>query len=72
MLEKLIGKRGVLLVDNHQSKTPSEPSDDPGVLDKQPAAVNTSSQKPVEVGGQKGPEPTRYGDWEKAGRCTDF
>ena len=25
-----------------------------------------------EVGGQKGPEPTRYGDWEKAGRCTDF
>lgn len=27
---------------------------------------------PPEVGGQKGPEPTRYGDWEKAGRCTDF
>ena len=25
-----------------------------------------------EIGGQKGPEPTRYGDWEKAGRCTDF
>ena len=27
---------------------------------------------PPEIGGQKGPEPTRYGDWEKAGRCTDF
>jgi hypothetical protein len=27
---------------------------------------------PREIGGQKGPEPTRYGDWEKAGRCTDF
>lgn len=27
---------------------------------------------PPEVGGPKGPEPTRYGDWEKAGRCTDF
>ena len=27
---------------------------------------------PVERGGPKGPEPTRYGDWEKAGRCTDF
>ena len=26
----------------------------------------------IEYGGQKGPEPTRYGDWEKAGRCTDF
>ncbi|MGH1478143.1 MAG: DUF1674 domain-containing protein [Geminicoccales bacterium] len=25
-----------------------------------------------EIGGQKGPEPTRYGDWEKGGRCTDF
>ena len=25
-----------------------------------------------EVGGPKGPEPTRYGDWEVGGRCTDF
>ncbi len=25
-----------------------------------------------EIGGQKGPEPTRFGDWEKGGRCTDF
>ena len=25
-----------------------------------------------EVGGPKGLEPTRYGDWEKAGRCIDF
>jgi Protein of unknown function (DUF1674) len=27
---------------------------------------------PREVGGPKGPEPTRYGDWEVGGRCTDF
>ena len=27
---------------------------------------------PKEQGGPKGPEPTRYGDWEKAGRCSDF
>jgi len=27
---------------------------------------------PKEVGGKKGPEPTRYGDWESNGRCTDF
>jgi len=26
----------------------------------------------VEIGGRKGLEPTRYGDWEKNGRCTDF
>lgn len=25
-----------------------------------------------EVGGRDGPDPTRYGDWEKAGRCIDF
>ncbi len=25
-----------------------------------------------EIGGPKGPEPTRYGDWEKGGRCVDF
>lgn len=25
-----------------------------------------------EVGGRKGPDPVRYGDWEKNGRCIDF
>ncbi|GAB5388589.1 MAG: hypothetical protein Alpg2KO_15570 [Alphaproteobacteria bacterium] len=25
-----------------------------------------------EIGGPEGPEPTRYGDWEVGGRCTDF
>ena len=29
-------------------------------------------KKPKEIGGPKGLEPTRYGDWEKAGRCIDF
>ena len=28
--------------------------------------------RPKEIGGPKGPEPTRYGDWEKKGRCIDF
>jgi len=27
---------------------------------------------PEEKGGPKGPEPTRYGDWEKGGIATDF
>ena len=26
----------------------------------------------VEINGPKGPEPTRYGDWERKGRCVDF
>jgi hypothetical protein len=25
-----------------------------------------------EIGGPPGPEPTRFGDWEKNGRCIDF
>lgn len=25
-----------------------------------------------EIGGPKGAEPTRFGDWERAGRCIDF
>ena len=28
--------------------------------------------QPGETGGPKGPEPTRYGDWERKGRCIDF
>jgi len=28
--------------------------------------------KQEEFGGPKGPEPTRYGDWERDGRCVDF
>ena len=32
----------------------------------------TQPQGRREVGGPPGPEPTRYGDWEKKGRCIDF
>jgi len=28
--------------------------------------------KATEIGGPSGPEPTRFGDWEKNGRCIDF
>ncbi len=31
-----------------------------------------TDKRPAEHGGQAGLEPTRYGDWEKKGRCTDF
>lgn len=27
---------------------------------------------PTELGGRKGPEPVRYGDWEKKGLAVDF
>ncbi|MGB1556162.1 MAG: DUF1674 domain-containing protein [Oceanococcaceae bacterium] len=43
----------------------------------QPAPTSEARQlpvveKPKEVGGPKGPEPTRFGDWERKGRCIDF
>jgi len=28
--------------------------------------------RPKEIGGPSGPEPTRYGDWERNGICSDF
>ena len=31
-----------------------------------------SPQPPKEIGGQGGPDPTRYGDWEKNGITSDF
>ena len=30
------------------------------------------AKKVPETGGPAGPEPTRYGDWERKGRCIDF
>lgn len=47
-------------------KTPPPP---PSQLEEKKLA---SVKLPKEIGGTKGPEPTRYGDWEKNGRCTDF
>ena len=41
--------------------------------DRTPPASNPAGAKlPPEVNGPKGPEPTRFGDWEQKGRCTDF
>jgi len=48
------------------------------VTNKLPPVSKTSQplsrpeERPPEFGGAKGPEPTRYGDWEHKGRCSDF
>jgi hypothetical protein len=36
------------------------------------AAAEALQIKPNEVNGPKGPEPTRYGDWERKGIASDF
>jgi len=43
-------------------------SEEPTVDDNSPE----TESRPKEVGGRGGLDPTRYGDWEKAGRCIDF
>jgi hypothetical protein len=35
-------------------------------------AAAAEAAKPRELGGPEGPEPTRYGDWEKGGIVSDF
>ena len=54
-------------------------SDKATTTDESPAESSSDNKpdvdkpkKPVEIGGRKGPEPTRYGDWEVKGICTDF
>jgi len=42
------------------------------ISDKKNLKKDKERKRKKEIGGQKGPEPTRYGDWEKNGRVTDF
>ena len=37
-----------------------------------PPPAKIPPAKPMDTGGPKGPEPTRFGDWEQKGRATDF
>ena len=29
-------------------------------------------ERPAEIGGRQGPDPVRFGDWEKGGIASDF
>lgn len=40
--------------------------------DSQQKDLPATDAPPREIGGPKGPEPTRFGDWERNGRCVDF
>lgn len=53
--------------DPRSDENPGKSRPDEGADDTQP-----SNDRPKEIGGRKGPDPTRYGDWEKGGRCIDF
>jgi hypothetical protein len=53
----------------HDMACMSDDTEDKAVPD---AKAAPPKPMPKEIGGPKGPEPTRYGDWEVKGRCTDF
>ncbi len=53
------------------TSNPKVPATQPVPPTTPPPAAPTA-QPPGEQGGPKGPEPTRFGDWEKNGRCFDF
>ncbi|MGC8468479.1 MAG: DUF1674 domain-containing protein [Acetobacteraceae bacterium] len=50
-----------------EAKAEPEPQAEP-----EPAPAPAFPPPAGEIGGPRGPEPTRYGDWEQKGRCTDF
>jgi len=41
-------------------------------LEQAAAALPDANGKVPEIGGPEGPEPTRYGDWERKGIASDF
>jgi hypothetical protein len=51
--------------------TATQPADSDKSVAK-PAVAADQKPRPKEIGGPKGPEPTRFGDWERDGRCVDF
>ena len=58
--------QSVTTKDGGETSPESEP--ETGAL---PSAGKKTAAK-RETGGPSGPEPTRYGDWERDGRCVDF
>jgi hypothetical protein len=54
-----------------QSDPKPVPQDNPPSPQDTPP-VDPKAAMPPEIGGPTGPEPTRFGDWEKNGRCSDF
>lgn len=50
----------------------SEPPADETPVPAEDVATEAEPGAAPEVGGPPGPDPTRFGDWERRGRCIDF
>lgn len=53
-------------------KAAEKPATPPTAASEKAVADTSAKPRPKEIGGPKGPEPTRFGDWERDGRCVDF
>ena len=62
-----VGTESAPLAPVSESSAPTAAASSPIVP---PSAVAPAPSR--EIGGRDGPEPTRFGDWEKGGRCIDF
>lgn len=54
------------------SDKPAKPAPKPAAAPEPRREPPAAKPAPAEIGGRAGPDPTRYGDWEKNGRCIDF
>jgi hypothetical protein len=52
--------------------TPPKPPLDPSAPQSAPQSVDTAPEAEAPADDAPRPDPTRYGDWEKNGRCIDF
>ena len=53
-------------------ETVQTPEPHPDASPAEPPEQAEQGRVTKEIGGREGPDPTRYGDWEKNGRCIDF
>jgi len=55
-----------------QTRTDTTSSAESGAPEAAGIAPAAEVPRAPEFGGREGLDPTRYGDWEKNGRCIDF
>jgi hypothetical protein len=59
--------------DNRQDRQPLSPAARRALAEAEERRREAAAlERPRELGGREGPDPVRYGDWEKGGIASDF
>jgi hypothetical protein len=68
------GSSGTKVLADYAAMSPDQTKQSSDVPQPASAEAEKALGQPLprEIGGREGPEPTRFGDWEKSGRCIDF